>query len=160
MIVEQNKVVTFHYTLTTAAGDFTESSTTGEPVAFIPGHNNILPALEAAMLGKSEGETVEATLEPRDAYGERRENAMQRVPIKHLMQKGKLSPGMTVKVNTADGHRDATIIKVGRFNVDLDTNHPLAGKKLNFHIVIQAIRDATEEEISHGHAHGVGGHHH
>lgn len=160
MIVEHNKVVTFHYTLRTVSGDFTESSEKGEPVAFLTGHNNILPALEAAMSGKALGETIEVTLEPRDAYGERRENAVQRVPVKHLAQKGKLVPGMAVKVNTADGYKDATIIKVGRFNVDLDTNHPLAGKRLNFQIVIHSIRDATEEEVAHGHAHGAGGHHH
>ena len=160
MIVEKDKVVLFHYTLSTLDGDFSESSDKAEPVAFLVGHRNILPALEAAMLGKSAGEQVNATLEARDAYGERVADAIQRVPIKHLTDKSKLAPGKAVKINTEQGLRDATVVKVGRFNVDVDTNHPLAGRALNFEIHIDDIRDASAEEVAHGHAHGAGGHHH
>ncbi|WP_369821112.1 peptidylprolyl isomerase, partial [Oleiphilus sp. HI0067] len=89
---------------------------------------------------------------------------VQRVLIKHLMgdkkQLARLKPGMTVGINTEQGARQATVVKAGKFNVDVDTNHPLAGKDLTFDIEIISIREATKEEISHGHAHGVGGHHH
>lgn len=80
---------------------------------------------------------------------------MQRVPIKHLLTREKrLRPGMAVKVNTKDGPRDVVITKVGKFNVDVDTNHPLAGKTVTFNIEVENIRDAVQEELSHGHAHG------
>ncbi|MCK9506168.1 MAG: peptidylprolyl isomerase [Porticoccaceae bacterium] len=161
MKVEKNKVAYFHYTLTAVDGDFSETSAKSEPVAFLVGHGNIMPALEAALSGAEAGDEVEVTLEPRDAYGERRPNAIQRVPIKHLMSsKNKLAPGNVVKINTAEGVRDATVVKVGRFNVDVDTNHPLAGKTLKFQLRITEVRDASAEEIAHGHAHGAGGHHH
>lgn len=160
MKVEKNKVAYFHYTLTDLDGGFTETSAKSEPVAFLVGHGNIMPALEAALSGAEPGDEVEVTLEPRDAYGERRPNAIQRVPIKHLLDKGKLVPGKVVKVSTTEGARDATVVKVGRFNVDVDTNHPLAGKALKFQVKITEIRDASAEEIAHGHAHGAGGHHH
>jgi len=160
MIIEKDKVVQFHYSLTTVDGDFRESSDKGEPVAFLVGRNNILPALEAAMLGKAAGDNITARLPAKDAYGEAVAGAVQRVPIKHLATKGKLTPGQVVKINTAEGLRDGTLVKVGRFNVDVDTNHPLAGKALDFDISIESVRDATAEEIAHGHAHGAGGHHH
>jgi len=160
MVVEKDKVVLFHYTLSTVDGDFSESSDPQEPVAFLVGHRNILPALEAALLGKSAGDRLSTTLAAKDAYGERIADAIQRIPIKHLVGNPKLAPGKTVKINTAQGVRDATVTKVGRFNVDVDTNHPLAGKALNFDIQIASIREASAEEVAHGHAHGTGGHHH
>lgn len=160
MTVAKNRVVLFHYTLTTPEGDFEEKSDPGNPVAYLAGHGNILPALEKAMMGKNEGEELNVVLEARDGYGERRPNAVQRVPVKHLITTGKLKPGAVVKVNTANGAMDATVIKVGKFNVDLDTNHPLAGRQLCFHVRIDTVRDAEPGELSHGHAHGSGGHHH
>ena len=89
---------------------------------------------------------------------------MQRIPIKHLHNheklKNKIKVGMTVQVNTQNGPWDAVVLKVGKFNVDIDSNHPLAGKTLTFALEVVDVRDATPEELSHGHAHGVGGHHH
>lgn len=80
--------------------------------------------------------------------------------MKHLLTKGRLKPGQSVKVNTEQGPRDATVVKVGLKNVDLDTNHPLAGKHLQFDIEVTEVRAAAQEELDHGHAHGVGGHQH
>lgn len=160
MKAAKDSVVTFHYEMSAVGGDFSESSEGSDPVACLIGHGNVLPAIDNALLDREAGEELALMLEPADAYGERRENAVQRVPIKHLMTRGKLRPGMVVKVNTANGPRDATVIKVGKFNVDLDTNHPLAGKQVNFHLRIEQVREATAEEIAHGHAHGAGGHHH
>jgi len=74
--------------------------------------------------------------------------------------RGKLRPGQAVKINTAEGARDARILKVGKFNVDIDLNHPLAGLSLTFDIRVVDVREASEEEIAHGHVHGAGGHHH
>ena len=160
MKAEPNYVVQFNYTLSVIDDDFTESNDPGVPVACLIGSKNVLPAIENALLGRQAGDEFSISLKPEEAYGSRREIAIKRVPIKHLLTKGKLRAGMVVKVNTAEGHMDATIVKVGKFNVDLDTNHPLAGKALTFQISIVDVRAATQEEIAHGHAHGVGGHHH
>ena len=160
MHIEKNKVVSFHYTLSMVGGEQLESSAKTEPMTYLHGHGNILKALEYAMGGKQSGDTFEVTLAPAEAYGARREGAEQRVPIKHLMHSEKLRPGMTVKINTDSGPRDVRVIKVGKFNVDVDTNHPLAGLSLSFAIEIVDVRDATTEEIAHRHVHGAGGHQH
>ena len=111
--------------------------------------------LEDALAGHSVGDNIEVTLPPEHAYGVRTEGAPQRVPIKHLLTKSKrYRPGMVVKVNTANGAKDVVIIKVGKFNVDVDANHPLAGQTVTFNIDVADMREATTEEISHGHSHG------
>lgn len=160
MKVADDTVVSFHYTLKHVDGGVIESSQHNEPMAVLIGHRNILPALEEALQGKTTGESFSVTLPPEKAYGLRRENTQQRVPIKHLMTKGKIKPGMQVAINTEQGARHVTVIKVGKFNVDVDTNHPLAGQTLVFDLTIADVREASAEEKSHGHAHGIGGHHH
>lgn len=160
MQITKDTVVTFHYVLSEVGGDQIESSYDQDPMAFLVGHGNIFPKIEDALMEKSEGDKVSVELAPVDGYGERHEGNTQRVPIKHLLTKGRLKPGMTVKVNTEEGPRDATAVKVGLKNVDLDTNHPLAGKHLSFDIEVAGVREATAEELDHGHAHGVGGHQH
>jgi FKBP-type peptidyl-prolyl cis-trans isomerase SlyD len=160
MNIEKNKVVYFHYTLTGEDGKAFETSTNSHPMTFLVGHGNILPALETEFDGKKEGDQFQVTLSPEKAYGVRNEEAQQRIPIKHIANKGKLQKGMAVKVQTEKGMRDVTIVKVGRFNVDVDTNHPLAGLTLTFDISIETVREPIAEELSHGHVHGEGGHQH
>ncbi|TVZ37886.1 FKBP-type peptidyl-prolyl cis-trans isomerase SlyD [Alteromonadaceae bacterium 2753L.S.0a.02] len=161
MQVEKDRVVSFHYTLKEAGGNTLEENNDSVPMAYLHGHGNILPALEDAMAGMSAGETKQVTLAPEDAYGLRHEDALQKVPVKHLVGKYKrLLPKMVVRVNTDKGVRNASVIKAGKFMVELDMNHPFAGMALDFTVAIKEVRDATPEEISHGHAHGDGGHHH
>lgn len=164
MQISANKAVGFHYTLTDLDGKVLETSYDTDPTLYLHGHNNLLAALEAELEGKIVGDKVNATLTPEQAYGERREGAVQRIPIKHLLNheklKNKIKPGMVVTVNTAHGPWDAVVLKVGKFNVDIDSNHPLAGKTIVFAIEIVEVREASEEELAHGHAHGAGGHHH
>jgi FKBP-type peptidyl-prolyl cis-trans isomerase SlyD len=156
--VNPDKVVTFHYTLRDE-GEVIESSEGRDPVVYMHGHGNIVPGLEEQMNGRQSGDKFSATVPPEAAYGLRDPNAVQRVPIKHLKSPGKIVPGQMVAVNTRDGTRHALVMKVGHFNVDLDLNHPLAGKTLVFDIEIVDVRAATEEELAHGHAHGPGGAH-
>lgn len=158
MEIARNKVVTLHYTLK-ADGELTESTEGRDPVAYLHGHDNIVPGLEAGLRGKSAGDELTITVRPEDGYGLRNEQALQRVPIKHLARPGKLMPGKVVTVNTNEGYRQAVVLKVGRFNVDLDFNHPLSGKTLVFDVKVLDVRDASQEELSHGHAHGPGGAH-
>ncbi len=167
MQISKNKVVTFHYRLKDDAGQEMESSFGDEPISYLHGHHNIIAGIEKGLEGKTfteAGELFEFVVSPADGYGEREEGATQRIPIKHLQGDKKylanLKPGDVVSVNTEQGAMQAIVIKAGKFNVDVDTNHPLAGKTLSFEIQLESVRDATEEELAHGHAHGVGGHHH
>jgi FKBP-type peptidyl-prolyl cis-trans isomerase SlyD len=160
MKIEKDCVVNFHYKLSEVGGESIEDSDTNEPMAYLHGHGNIISGLETALEGRAEGESLTVELPPEQAYGARKEDAKQRIPIKHIANKGKLRVGQVVSVNTDQGMRQVQILKIGKFNVDVDTNHPLAGIALQFDINIQEVRKATEEELSHGHAHGPGGHHH
>ena len=111
------------------------------------------------MKGHGAGDTFEVTVTPEEAYGERREGLVQRVPRKHF-KGAKLTPGMQVVLPTDQGQRAMTVKKVGISVVDVDLNHPMAGKTLNFEVEILDVREATPEEISHKHVHGEGGHQH
>jgi FKBP-type peptidyl-prolyl cis-trans isomerase SlyD len=163
MQISENSVVQFHYTLTDASNSTAteiESSNGSHPLLYLHGHQQMLPALEQALSGKTAGDKLDITLTPEQAYGERDANAIQSVQVKHLLGAKKWQPGMTAVIQTEQGQRQVTIVKMGMFKADVDTNHPLAGKTLNFAIEIVSVRAATEEEIAHGHAHGEGGHHH
>ncbi len=158
--IDADKVVTFHYKLADSEGTFIESSEGKEPVLYMHGHQNIVPGLEQQLLGKQPGDKFIATVAPELAYGLRDPSAVQRVPLKHLTTRGKLVAGQTVAVNTRNGPRNALVVKVGHFNVDLDLNHPLSGRTLVFDIEVVDVRDATAEELEHGHAHGPHAHDH
>ncbi len=159
MLIEKGKVVSFHFKVI-ENGELLESSGDGDPMLYMHGHNGLISGLESELAGKEVGDKFSVTLEPKDAYGIPLESSKQRISKKHLAAKGKLQVGMVVDINTTDGLRQATIVKVGKFNIDVDTNHPFAGKTLTFEVHIVDVRDATDEELTHGHAHGVGGHQH
>lgn len=159
MQIEKNTVVQFHYTLSDAHGEI-ESSKDSDPMLYLHGHGGIIPGLESAMEGKEEGAQFSVTIPPVDAYGMPREDSIQRIPLKHLQGARKWKPGMMATVQTDQGPRQVTVVKVGLKQVDVDTNHPLAGRELTFAVDILSVRAAEADEISHGHAHGVGGHQH
>lgn len=160
MQAEQDKVVYFHYSVSDLDGTEIENSRRGEPMAFLFGHGNIIPGLEQALRGHVAGDQVQAVLEPEQAYGVRREDATQRVPKKYFAEAAKLKPGMTTVLRTDHGTRSVMVVKIGSSVVDVDLNHPLAGKTLSFDVEITDVREATPEEISHGHVHGGGQHRH
>ncbi len=159
MNITQDSVVQLHYRVSDAQG-LIEDSSKGEPMLYLHGHQNMLPAIEQALEGKAAGETLTLVVEPKDAYGERDENAIQSIQVKHLKGAKKWAPGMTAVVDTEHGPRQVKIVKVGMFKAEVDVNHPLAGKTLTFELNVLSVRAASAEEIAHGHAHGVGGHHH
>lgn len=164
MLIETNKVVTFHYRLSEPGTEVFEDSHQGNPMVYLHGHHGMLPGLEAALTGKQAGDTFTVTLPPEQAYGTRRENSQQRVSVKHVVnpsgRKTAYKPGMVVQINTNDGPREVVVVKAGLKTIDVDTNHPLAGKTLTFEIDVIDVRAASTEEISHRHVHGDGGHHH
>ncbi len=160
MKIAEKTVAQFHYVLKDEAGDEIESSHGGDPMAYLHGANNTLVGLENALAGKEAGDKFSVTLQPEEAYGERQEDMNQRIPVKHLQGAQKWAPGMTAVVQTEQGQRQVTVVKVGKFMVTVDINPPLAGKVLTFDVEVVDVREASEEEVQHGHAHGVGGHHH
>jgi FKBP-type peptidyl-prolyl cis-trans isomerase SlyD len=156
MKIEKNRVVRFHYTVSEPGQAPIESSKDREPLAILVGHNAIIPGLEAAMIDRAAGDSFEVVVEPDQAYGARREGFTQRVPKKHFRE-ARLRPGQETIVNTSMGPRPVTVIKVGATVVDVDLNHPMAGKALQFNVEIIAVREAEPVEIEHGHVHGEGG---
>ena len=159
MPIEKDSVVTFHYRLSVGEQQV-EDSHEGEPLSYLHGHGNIIPGLESEMAGKAAGDSFSATIPPELAYGLRRDDAVARVQMKHVLTKGRLEPGQPIMVNTENGPRQVRVVKPGKFVVDVDANHPMAGATLNFAIEIVDVRAASEEELAHEHVHGAGGHHH
>lgn len=159
MNIADNTVVEFHYRLSDADGQI-ETSHDSDPMLYLHGHGNIIPGLEKALLGKTVGDQVQVVLPPEEAYGVPQTDAIQRIPVKHLQGAKKWKPGMVARVQTEQGPRQVTVVKVGLKQADVDTNHPLAGRTLTFDVEIVSVRAAEKEEIAHKHAHGKGGHHH
>jgi FKBP-type peptidyl-prolyl cis-trans isomerase SlyD len=157
MEIGAKKVVSFHYTLSDEAGEQIESSREREPMAYLHGAGNIIPGLEKALTGRSTGDTFQVTVNPAEAYGERRPGNVRRVSTKLFRDRKNLIPGQPVSLRTRQGNVQAIVVKVGRFNVDVDMNHPLAGRTLTFDVEVMDVREATPEEVAHGHVHGPGG---
>lgn len=164
MLIEANKVVTFHYRMNEPGHDVIDDSRRGSPVVYLHGYQGMLKGLEDAMSGKQTGDQFTVTLLPEQAYGMRQEGSQQRISLKHVIndtrKKVTYKPGSVVQLNTEHGGRPAIVIKVGLKTLDIDTNHPLAGKTLTFEVEIVDVRAATAEEIAHRHVHGDGRHHH
>lgn len=158
--VSQNKAVYFNYTLTNDNGDTLDQSN-GQPLAYLHGFGNIIPGLENALLGKSAGDKLTVTVEPADAYGEYSSDAVQEVPRANFQGVDNIEAGMQFQSQTEDGHVMLVTVRDVQDDIVLvDANHPLAGERLTFDVEITEVRDATEEELAHGHVHGVGGHYH
>jgi FKBP-type peptidyl-prolyl cis-trans isomerase SlyD len=163
MKISKGTVVQFHYRIKDTDGKELESNFGDQAVAYLHGYNNMMPGIEKSLESMSKGDVLEAELEAAETYGEIQADSEQRISVKHLLsaeKKPKWKAGMTAVVNTEQGQREVTIIKVGKFMVTIDTNHPLAGRTLQFEFQVEDVRAATDEEIEHGHAHGAGGHHH
>lgn len=159
MIISENAAVLFHYTLTDEEGNQLDSSKGKDPLAYLHGHKNIIPGLEQAMEGKKEGDVMVVTIEPADAYGERQEQMVQQVPRKSF-QAEDINVGMRFEAQTPNGALTVVVTEVTDETVTVDGNHPLAGKALTFDVRINSVREATEEELTHGHIHGAGDHQH
>ncbi|MCK8045549.1 peptidylprolyl isomerase [Shewanella sp. 1CM18E] len=160
MSIKNDSVVQFNYTLRDEQGEVLETNEGLDPIAYLHGHSNMMPGVEDALEGKEIGAKFSVTLPASETYGERNEDAEQRVSVKHLQGASVWKPGMRALINTDQGQRQVTILKVGKFMATVDINHPLAGRELTFDLEVMDVRDATSEEIAHGHAHGKGGHQH
>jgi FKBP-type peptidyl-prolyl cis-trans isomerase SlyD len=160
MVIESDKVVTIHYTLTNQDGKVLDSSSGGEPLAYLHGGGNIIVGLERALEGRKVGDKFQVSIEPADGYGVRDDGLLQQVPRRSFQGVGEIKAGMQFQANTPQGMRVFRVLRVVGDMVTLDGNHPLAGETLHFAVEVAGIRDASAEEIDHGHIHGPGGHHH
>lgn len=164
--IAENKVGIFHYTLTNDAGEIMDTSDGQDPLPYLHGAGNIIPGLEAHMLGKKVGDTFNAIIPPAEAYGEFNDEAFIEVPKSQLPEGIQFNPGAQMIAEDEEGH--PTPIWMDGYDEEREMftftlNHPLAGMTLTFQIAIAGVRDATEEELAHGHPHGIDGtqgHHH
>ena len=160
MQATKEKVVTIDYTLKDDEGEVLDTSDGREPVAYLHGGGNIVPGLETALEGKAKGDSLSVSVSPADGYGEHDPGMIQPVPRENFPADAPMEIGMQFQAESPAGPRVVTIVKMDDKEVTVDANHPLAGKQLNFAVTIVDVRDATAEEIEHGHAHGAGGHDH
>jgi FKBP-type peptidyl-prolyl cis-trans isomerase SlyD len=159
MKIGQNKVVSINYTLRDNEGTVIDSSEGKDPLVYIQGIGNLILGMEEGLEGKSKGDKVDIKVSPEKGYGERTDEAIQQVPISAFGGQ-EVQVGMQFHAQTPNGNQVVRITSVGTDSVTVDGNHPLAGIELNFAVEVVDIREATSEELAHGHVHGPGGHHH
>jgi FKBP-type peptidyl-prolyl cis-trans isomerase SlyD len=160
MQIGDQKVVTLHYTLTDNDGKVIDKSEDGS-FAYLHGASNIIPGLEDALTGKSAGEEMSVSVSPEQAYGVRDESMLQQVPKNMFEDASQIAVGTQFHAQGPNGEMlVVTVMEVQDEHVVVDGNHPLAGVELNFDVKIIDVRDASEEEVEHGHVHAPGGHHH
>jgi FKBP-type peptidyl-prolyl cis-trans isomerase SlyD len=161
MSIAKDQVVTIHYTVQNGDGQTIDSSDGREPLAYLHGHENIIPGLEAALEGHDEGESLQVSIEPEQAYGRREEEKIVAVSREDLPDDFDVPEGEMVQSQNPDGSVSIFTVQENREQeVVLDGNHPLADQTLHFDVEVVEVREATGEEIEHGHAHGEHGHEH
>lgn len=160
MVIEKNKAVYIHYTLKDNDGNTIDSSAGQDPLAYIHGIGTLVPGLEEQLNGKKAGDTFTAIVPPEAGYGTRNEELLRSAPRADFGELGDLEVGLDFYIETPQGPMPATITEISDDEVSFDLNHPLADTTLNFDIEVVSVRDASEDELSHGHIHGPGGHHH
>lgn len=160
MQISKNSVVTLNYTLKNDQGDVLDESQDGS-FLYLHGAGGIIPGLESQLEGKTTGDAFEAHIEPADGYGERDDSMVQIVPRDMFEADHPIEEGIQFHAESPEGDMlTVTVTKIEGDNITVDGNHPLAGIALNFAIDVVDIREASNEEIEHGHVHGPDGHHH
>ena len=161
MTIKENSAVSFHYTLTDDDGQQLDSSAGKEPLAYLHGAGNIIPGLESALEGKSVRDAMVVDVTAAEGYGEIQKELIQEVPRASFQGVDEIEVGMQFEAQTGEGGTvPVTVVAVTDEIVTVDGNHPLAGKNLHFDVTIEDVRDASAEELEHGHVHGPGGHNH
>jgi len=153
-------VATIHYTLKNSAGDVLDSSENAEPLPYLHGAQNIVPGLEKELAGKTTGDKLSVIVKPEEGYGDYSKELLQELPRTMFSGVDTIEVGMEFHAETQHGRQVVAVTKVEDETVTVDGNHPLAGQDLHFDVEILEVREATKEEIDHGHVHGPGGHDH
>ncbi len=159
-MIAAQKVVTLNFTVKDTEGQIIDSSEGAEPLVYLHGQPNIVPGLENALTGKAIGDKYHVTVEPIDGYGDYNEEMVQVVKRDAFEGVDTIEQGMVFTVDTQNGSMQLMVTNIEGDDITVDPNHPLAGKTLHFSGSIADVRDATKEELDHGHVHGEGGHHH
>ena len=160
MTPKMAKVIGFHYTLKNDAGEVLDSSVGGDPMLYLAGSGQILMALDAAINGLAIGDKKSVSLSAKEGYGEVNPAFKMNVKLGQFPPGTEVKPGLQFRISNEPGSPMFRVMNVLGEEVFIDGNHPLAGEALHFDVEITESRAATEDEIAHGHAHGVGGHHH
>jgi FKBP-type peptidyl-prolyl cis-trans isomerase SlyD len=161
MQIEKDRVAALEYTLKDDAGAVVDTNVGGTPLYYLHGHGNLVPGLERELTGKEAGAELSVVVAPADGYGERDDSRTFEVPKSELPADAPLQKGLQLQMRGPNGMAvPVTVTKVKLNTVVMDGNHPLAGKNLNFQIKVLEVRKAKKEELTHGHAHGPGHHHH
>jgi FKBP-type peptidyl-prolyl cis-trans isomerase SlyD len=153
LMIGDKSVVTIHYTLTDDAGEVLDNSRGSDPMVYLHGASNIIPGLEKELTGKTAGATLKVTVSPENGYGEHSPEAIQKVPRSAFEGVDDIQPGMQFQTEAPHGAQIIMVTEVSETEVTIDANHPLAGKTLHFDVSVEGVRDATPEELDHGHAH-------
>lgn len=157
MQVAENRVVSIEYKLTNQDGQVLDQSEGRGPLVYLHGRGNLIPGMEEQLEGKEPEQQAAFDIPPDKAYGERQEELVQPVPKDKFPDDVEIKPGMQFQAQTESGSRPVTVVDVGEEEITIDANHPLAGETLHFDVKVVDVRDATDEELEHGHVHGEGG---
>jgi len=156
MQITKDKVASIHYTLRDGDGNILDTSSGREPLTYLQGAGNLILGMEEGLEGKARGDKFILKISPDKGYGVKDDTLVQKVP-RSAFGTQKIEKGMQFQTNQG---QVVTVTETGLENITVDANHPLAGVELHFDVEITEVRNATPEEISHGHVHGAGGHHH
>jgi FKBP-type peptidyl-prolyl cis-trans isomerase SlyD len=156
MKIIKDTIATIHFTVCSSDGTQIDTSRNSEPMVFLHGSQFLIQGLEDELVGRTAGDKFNVDISPVLAYGERHEELVQSVPIT-MFEDMDLNVGMTFRASTDDGEQSVMIIDINEEEVVVDGNHPLSGLTLNFDVEVLEVREATEEEIAHGHPHTEGG---
>ncbi len=160
MLISNEKVVAIHYTLTNDQGQVLDSSEGRDPLAYIHGAGSIIPGLERALEGKDVGDTLAVVIPPEEGYGRRNEELVQTIAMSNFEDPSQVKLGVRFQVQTPEAAYLATVTQIVGDQVTIDMNHPLADETLHFDVNVVEVREATEEELEHGHVHAPGEHAH
>jgi FKBP-type peptidyl-prolyl cis-trans isomerase SlyD len=160
MTIAKDKVVSIDYTLTGQGGQVIDTSQGRGPLLYLHGAGNIIPGLESELEGKAQGDKLNVVVPPEKGYGAKDPRLVQKVPRTAFAGVQEINKGMQFQAQTQAGPTVISVVEVQGDEITIDANHPLAGETLNFDVTIVGIRDATSEELTHGHVHGEGGHQH
>jgi len=153
MQIEKNRVVTIDYTLKNTDGEVLDTSEGKEPLAYVHGVGALIPGLEDELEGSDPGDKLDVTVEPEKGYGVRQDELVFSLPRERFDEVKDLAVGMQLEATTEDGGQLITVTEVTDTEVTVDANHPLAGETLHFNVSVKSVREATPEEIDHGHVH-------
>jgi FKBP-type peptidyl-prolyl cis-trans isomerase SlyD len=159
MQIGKEKVVAIHYTLRDNSGNILDSSEGRDPLHYIQGIGNLIPGMEEGLEGKIKGDKVDIKVSPEKGYGVRNDQLIQKVP-RSAFGDQEVRKGMQFQAGSTHGSQVVTVTEVNLDSITVDGNHPLAGVELNFAVEVMDVREASKEELDHGHVHGPGGHHH